>query len=255
MITGSLPFVLYLQAPGTPGKAVRDTQCAGSWPSYGGRSRSSAVLYLSQDNSAWVSNRRRPFQHGVRHQHRHRYSTAALTPGFIPADYLLVMMSSGVRRIDHLRIKVFRFQVLYCHRTVRLKRLLQPHGVLHSPITTTTRMDEEIALSVLGLSSSIFLVFISLLALGPECAGLTFLTKPVGSADGQFQMSARSRRSIARSEHFADLPDAANGCLGQALLWPGLSCSPSSYPDPAFWRKAGAWMNPRRADLEILAAS
>jgi len=104
-----------------------------SWPSYWGRSRSSALLpsIMSQELGLGVSNPGRPPSTRCPSSPGNRLiDRRLLTPGVpFPADYLLCdECSSGVAAgFDHSAgSRCFAFQVLYASPRCRLKRLLHP---------------------------------------------------------------------------------------------------------------------------------
>jgi trk system potassium uptake protein TrkH len=238
MITGSLPFVLYLQAArGRPESLWRDSQVR--WflsIVVAVIALISLSLYLSQELELGVSIRAAAFN-AVSVITGTGYVTAAFdTWGTFPLILFFAMMFiGGCAGSTTCGIKVFRLQVLYAVASMQIKRLLQPHGVF-IPHYNRNPVTEEIALSVLGFVFFYILVFM-LLALGLSTLGLDFMTSLSGAATAISNVGPGLGSTIGPFSTFADLPDAAKWMLAAGMLLGRLELfTVLVILTPAFWR-------------------
>ncbi len=239
MLTGSIPFVLYIQAlAGQPETLAVDTQVRwfvgivlGAW----------ALLtfdLVTTDGEAPLEALR----------HAAFNATAVITgTGYASANYnawgplplalfFFLMCVGGCTGSTTGGIKVFRFAVLYAIARTQVLRLIQPSGV----ILTTYQgrpLSDAAAISVMAFFF-LFALSFSVLTLALSLVGLEYLTAMSASISALANVGPGLGTTIGPAYNYATLPDAAKWLLAAGMLLGRLELFTILVLfTPAFWRR------------------
>ena len=238
MVTGALPFVLYLQAVrGKPGLLIRDSQIQWFLAIVAvGILGLAAWQWLENGSALGLAIRQAAFN-VVSIITGTGYATTDFSQwgGFALAAFFLFMFIGGCAGSTSCGIKVFRFQVLYATARVQMSRLTQPHGVF-IPLYNRRPISEAVAASVMGFFF-LFVVCFAVLALLLGMLGLDFLTSVSGAASAMANVGPGLGETIGPAGTFASLPDAAKWLLAAGMLLGRLELfTVLVLFTPAFWR-------------------
>ena len=238
MVTGALPFVLYLQAVrGKPGLLIRDSQVQWFLSIVAVGILSLAAWQWLENGSALGLAIRQAAFNVVSIITGTGYATTDFSQwgGFALAAFFLFMFIGGCAGSTSCGIKVFRFQVLYATARVQMSRLTQPHGVF-IPLYNRRPISEAVAASVMGFFF-LFVVCFAVLALLLGMLGLDFLTSVSGAASAMANVGPGLGEIIGPAGTFASLPDAAKWLLAAGMLLGRLELfTVLVLFTPAFWR-------------------
>ncbi len=238
MVTGALPFVLYLQAVrGKPGLLIRDSQIQWFLAIVAvGILALAAWQWLENGSALGLAIRQAAFN-VVSIITGTGYATTDFSQwgGFALAAFFLFMFIGGCAGSTSCGIKVFRFQVLYATARAQMSRLTQPHGVF-IPLYNRRPISEAVAASVMGFFF-LFVVCFAVLALLLGMLGLDFLTSVSGAASAMANVGPGLGETIGPAGTFAALPDAAKWLLAAGMLLGRLELfTVLVLFTPAFWR-------------------
>ncbi|MFQ5939459.1 MAG: TrkH family potassium uptake protein [Alphaproteobacteria bacterium] len=238
MVTGALPFVLYLQAVrGKPGLLIRDSQVQWFLSIIAvGILGLAAWQWLENGSGLGLAIRQAAFN-VVSIITGTGYATTDFSQwgGFALAAFFLFMFIGGCAGSTSCGIKVFRFQVLYATARVQMSRLMQPHGVF-IPHYNRRPISEAVAASVMGFFF-LFVVCFAVLALLLGMLGLDFLTSVSGAAAAMANVGPGLGEIIGPAGTFQPLPDAAKWLLAAGMLLGRLELfTVLVLFTPAFWR-------------------
>src|SRR5690606_13897056 len=183
MITGSLPFVLYVQA--TRGRfqgLLRDSQIRAFLGILGAFWIVLTLIHVVVNEiGLW---------HALRHV---AFNTTSVMTGtgyatqdfgawgsFAPVAFLVLMFLGGCAGSTTCGIKMFRFQVLYAAARAQIGRLMRPHGVF-VPYYNRQPIPDTVVLSVLSFFF-VYVVCFVVLAMILAMMGLDFTTAVSGAA-------------------------------------------------------------------------
>ncbi len=239
MLTGGLPFVLYLQAVrGRPGPLLRDTQVRWFLAIALSASALMSWWHISTSGADLEPGIRAAMFNIVSNMTGTGYTTTAYDQwgGFAVAVFLLIMFVGGCAGSTTCGIKIFRFQVLYAHTTVQFRHLLVPHGVF-IPYFNRQPIPEAVSESVLSFFFVFALCFV-LLAMGLGLTGLDFITAISGAATAISNVGPGLGPEIGPTGHFGGLPDAAKWMLSAGMLLGRLEVfTVLVMLSPSFWRR------------------
>ncbi|MFW5680689.1 MAG: TrkH family potassium uptake protein [Pseudomonadota bacterium] len=238
MITGAIPFVLYIQAMnGEPAAVYRDTQVLwflgivmGAW------ALMAALLMLQHEAPPLWALRHAAFN-----------TTSIITgTGYVSSDYeawgplavaffFFLMCVGGCTGSTTGGIKVFRFAVLYAIARTQMLRLIQPNGVFLA--TYNGRLvPDAVAISVMAFFF-LFALSFSVIALLLAALGLDFLTAMSAAITSLANVGPGLGPQIGPATNFASLPEAAKWLLSFAMLLGRLEMfTLLVLITPAFWR-------------------
>lgn len=238
MISGALPFVLYIQATnGHVMALLRDTQVR--W--FLGIIAASCILMV-----LWlVQTDRMPLAEAVRQS---AFATTSLITGtgYASADYGLwgpfpvaalffVMCVGGCTGSTTGGIKIFRFIVLNEVARNQIARLIRPHGVF-VPTFNGRPLPEAAAISVMAFVFMFALSF-ALFAIALSALGLDYLTAMSGALSSLANVGPGLGDVIGPTANFASLPDSAKWLLSAAMLLGRLELfTVLVLFAPSFWR-------------------
>ncbi len=238
MLSGALPFVLYLQAVrGDPRAIVRDNQV---------RTFIAIVVCVVVAMTLWrVLAGGAPVLQAMREVAFNAvsiitgtgYATTAYDGwgNFAIAAFFFIMFIGGCAGSTTCGIKVFRFQVLYVTAEAQIHRLVQPHGVF-VPHFNRRPIDHEAASSVMSFFF-LFAATYAVLALLLGALGLDFITAVSGAATAICNVGPALGPIIGPSGTFAPLPDAAKWVLSAGMLLGRLELfTVLVLLTPSFWR-------------------
>jgi trk system potassium uptake protein TrkH len=238
MVTGSMPFVLYLRAVrGDPGALLKDSQVR--W--------FLAIIVVAVTLLATYHSWRNAVEpvEAIRFTAFNAISimtgTGYATTDFglwgqfaIPAFFFL-MFIGGCAGSTTCGIKIFRFQVLYATAQTQALRLIQPHGVFISYYNGKP-IPDTVAESVMSFFF-LFVLCFGALALGLGLLGLDFLTAVSGAATAIANVGPGLGETIGPAGTFATLPDAAKWLLSAGMLLGRLELfTVLVLFAPSFWR-------------------
>jgi trk system potassium uptake protein len=238
MISGALPFVLYIQATNGHVMALfRDAQVR--W-FFGIISATCFLitLWLVQANGV-------PLAEAVRQS---AFATTSLITGtgYASADYGLwgsfpvaalffVMCVGGCTGSTTGGIKIFRFTVLNAVARNQIARLIRPHGVF-VPTFNGRPLPEAATISVMAFVFMFALSF-SLFAIALSSLGLDYLTAMSGALSALANVGPGFGDVIGPTGNFASLPDSAKWLLSAAMLLGRLELfTVLILFAPSFWR-------------------
>ena len=238
MLSGSLPFVLYIQAVrGNVGALLRDSQvrtfltivfaCIALlvvWKVATGTESAGTAIRLVTFNLISVMT-------GT------GYATSdfSLWGEFAMTVFFFAMFVGGCSGSTTCGLKVFRLQVLYASTVAQGGKLLQPHGVF-LPHFNRKPIPESVSESVL---SFFFLYVLSFgaLSIGLGAMGLDFLTAVSGAASAIANVGPGLGNIIGPAGNYASLPDPAKWLLSFGMLLGRLELfTVLILFTPAFWR-------------------
>jgi trk system potassium uptake protein len=238
MISGALPFVLYIQATnGHPMALLRDAQVR--W-FFGILSVTCLLIAL------WlVRTDGMPLAEAVRHS---AFATTSLITGtgYASADYGLwgpfpvaalffVMCVGGCTGSTTGGIKIFRFTVLNAVARNQIARLIRPHGVF-VPTFNRRPLPEAAAISVMAFVFMFALSF-SVFAIALSALGLDYLTAMSGALSALANVGPGLGDLIGPTGNFASMPDSAKWLLSAAMLLGRLELfTVLILFAPSFWR-------------------
>jgi len=239
MVTGSIPFVLYIQAlSGQPGAIPRDTQV-----------RWFAGIVLG----AWtLLTLERVLTDGVAPGEALRdaafNATAVITgTGYVSANYnawgplpvalfFFLMCVGGCTGSTTGGIKVFRFAVLYAIARTQVLRLIQPSGVILTSYQGRPLSDAA-AISVMAFFF-LFALSFSMLTLALSLCGLEYLTAMSASISALANVGPGLGAVVGPASNYGQLPDAAKWLLSAGMLLGRLELFTILVLfTPAFWRR------------------
>jgi trk system potassium uptake protein len=239
MLTGSIPFVLYIQTlAGEPDTLARDTQVRwfvgivlGTWAlltleliTTDGESLTEALRHAAFNATAVIT--------GTGYA-----STNYNAWGPLPvALFFFLMCVGGCTGSTTGGIKVFRFAVLYAIARTQVLRLIQPSGV----ILTTYQgrpLSDAAAISVMAFFF-LFALSFSVLTLALSFVGLDYLTAMSASISALANVGPGLGATIGPTANYATLPDTAKWLLAAGMLLGRLELFTILVLfTPAFWRR------------------
>ncbi|WP_326523187.1 TrkH family potassium uptake protein [Sphingomonas sp.] len=218
MLSGSIPFVLYVRLIAGDRSAVWDRQVR------------TLLIFLAIVigllGSYLTITGRYPLEPAFRHAAFNVVSVVTTT-GFATTDYTLwgnvviglffgLTFIGGCTGSTSGGIKIFRFEVMAVMLRTHFLRLIYPRGVF--PRSYGARqLDDEVVNSVVAFFAVFFLCYaaltISLMALD-----LDFITSASGAATALANVGPGLGNTIGPAGNFASLPAAAKWLLGVAML-------------------------------------
>lgn len=218
MLSGSIPFVLYVRFIAGDHKAFRDKQVTGMLIFL------AAVIMLM---GSWlVLSDQYDLEPAFRHAAFNVVSVVTTT-GFATTDYTLwgnaaVAIFFGLTFVGGCTgstsggIKIFRFQVITVMLKAHFLRLIYPNGVF--PRTYGNRLlDDEIVGSVVAFFTVFFLCYFVLTVL-LMAFGLDFLTSVSGAATALANVGPGLGDIIGPTGNFSTIPDGAKWALSFGML-------------------------------------
>lgn len=221
MLSGALPFVLYLRAlRGKVGALLRDSQVR-AFLGIVAAVIAGLMLYrvlLQSDGT--------PALDALREVAFNVVSVITGT-GFATADYGLwgpfpltvfffLMFVGGCAGSTSCGVKVFRLQVLYATTKVHFARLLHPSGVF-VPYFNRRPIPESVPESVLSFFFLYVACFVGV-AMGLGLMGLDFLTALSSAGTAISNVGPGLGPSVGPAGTFAEVPDGAKWLLSFAML-------------------------------------
>jgi trk system potassium uptake protein len=220
MITGSLPFVLYLKAArGDAAPLLRDAQVR-AFVGIVVAAIVAITLYLSVQQGMAPAEALR----------RGAFNVVSLITGtgFVSEDYstwggfpagllFFLMFMGGCAGSTTCGIKIFRFQVLWAVSISQIRQLLYPHGVFVAQYNGRP-LGSDVPLSVMSFFFLYILCFV-FLAVALSLVGLDFITAMSGAATAISNVGPGLGPIIGPVGTFAPLPESAKWllCVGMVL--------------------------------------
>jgi trk system potassium uptake protein TrkH len=238
MISGALPFVLYIQATnGHVMALLRDAQVRWFFGIVSATCLLIALWLVQTDGM--------PLPDAVRQS---AFATTSLITGtgYASADYGLwgsfpvaalffVMCVGGCTGSTTGGIKIFRFTVLNAVARNQIARLIRPHGVF-VPTFNGRPLPEAAAIAVMAFVFMFALSF-SLFAIALSALGLDYLTAMSGALSALANVGPGFGDVIGPTGNFASLPDSAKWLLSAAMLLGRLELfTVLILFAPSFWR-------------------
>lgn len=219
MLSGALPFVLYLQAiRGKPMMLFRDDQVRWFFGIVIGVILAVAIAH-GVNNDIGIG----------RAMRESAFNTVSIITGtgFTSANYagwgsfatgvfFFIMFIGGCAGSTTCSIKIFRFQVLYETSIAQLKRLIRPHGIF-VPTFNNQPISEEVSASVLSFFF-LFMITFAGLAMVLHFLGLDFLTAISGAASAICNVGPALGDIIGPTGNYSTLPDSAKWVLSAGML-------------------------------------
>ena len=219
MLSGALPFVLYLQAVrGKPLLLLRDDQVRWFLGVVAATILSVATAHeLNNDIGIGRALRESAFN-TVSVMTGTGYASAnyAGWGSFATGVFFFIMFLGGCAGSTTCSIKIFRFQVLYETAMAQMKRLIRPHGVF-VPKFNGDPITDEVATSVMSFFFLFAMCFTGL-ALVLHFIGLDFLTAISGAATAICNVGPALGEIIGPTGNFSSLPDTAKWVLSAGML-------------------------------------
>ena len=218
MLSGSVPFVLYVRFIAGDHKALFDRQVK-TLLAFVGLAASLLALYLIFSH-----------QYGPEEAFRHaafNVVSVVTTTGYATTDYSLwgnaaiglffgLTFIGGCTGSTSGGIKIFRFEVTAIMLKAHFLRLLYPNGVF--PRTYGERLlDDEVVGSVVAFLTVFFLCY-AVLSIALMALGLDFLTSASGAATALANVGPGLGSIIGPAGNFESLPDAAKWLLSLGML-------------------------------------
>jgi trk system potassium uptake protein TrkH len=218
MLSGSIPFVLYVRAIAGDARALWDHQVK----TYLGFLAVVIVLL-----GLWLT---LSGQYDIEPAFRHaafNVVSVVTTTGFATTDYSLwgnaivglffgLMFIGGCTGSTSGGIKIFRFEVLAIMLQGQFRRLLYPRGIF--PRSYGERLlDDEVVGSVVAFFAVFFLSY-SALTILLMAFGLDFLTSASGVATALSNVGPGLGDIIGPAGNFSSLPDGAKWLLSFAMM-------------------------------------
>ena len=219
MLSGALPFVLYLQAlRGKPFLLMRDDQVR--W------FLSIVIIVILAVAIAHEMRNDIGFGRALRES---AFNTVSIMTGtgyasanyagwgsFATGVFFFIMFIGGCAGSTTCSIKIFRFQVLYETSKAQLKRLIRPHGIF-VPKFNGQPISDEISESVLSFFF-LFVLSFAVLSMLLHFIGLDFLTAISGAATAICNVGPALGDIIGPTGNFSTLPDSAKWVLSAGML-------------------------------------
>lgn len=220
MVSGAVPFVLYIRAVRGDGLSTlaRDSQLRVFlgfllliWLLVGG------WLAVAQDRPIFESVTVAAFN----------LTSVVTTTGFASEDYstwgagavglfLVLMFVGGCTGSTSGAIKIYRFQILYLFVRGHIKRLISPNRVV--PMAYNGRfLSEDVSISVLAFLA-VFVGTIAVVTVALNALGLDIVTSYSASVTAITNVGPGLGHVIGPAGNFAPLPDAAKALLIAAML-------------------------------------
>lgn len=219
MLTGALPFILYLQMLRGNGLALwRDSQVR--WfLTIAGTIILGMALWHHDVNQV-------PFLEALRYSAFNIVSVMTGT-GYATTDYGLwgpfavtvfffVMFIGGCAGSTTCGVKIFRLQVLYETAKVQLNQMLRPHGVFIAYYNRKP-LSEDVTESVLSFFF-LFVACFAILAAGLGAMGLDFVTALSSAGTAIANVGPGLGPIVGPSGNFATLPDGAKWLMSAGML-------------------------------------
>ncbi|MFT5539389.1 MAG: trk system potassium uptake protein TrkH [Alphaproteobacteria bacterium] len=238
MLSGALPFVLYIQAVrGNLMPLLRDSQVR----TFLGIIFTMIVLLVTwqvaMDREALGPAIRLVTFNLISVMTGTGYATSdfSLWGEFAMTMFFFAMFVGGCAGSTTCGLKVFRFQVLYASTVAQAGKLLQPHGVF-IPHFNKKPIPEAVSESVLSFFFLYVLAF-GALAVGLGAMGLDFVTAISGAASSIANVGPGLGPVIGPAGTYASLPDPAKWLLSFGMLLGRLELfTVLILFTPAFWR-------------------
>lgn len=238
MISGSLPFLLYVQAVrGRPAALWRDRQVQ----TFAGLL---AILIATTGVLLWLySDHSLP---GAMRLAAVNMTSVVTTTGFMTHPYdtwgayaatmfFIAIFIGGCTGSTTGGLKIFRVQVLYAASLAQLRRMLHPHGVF-LPTFNRRPIGEDVVASVMGFFFLYIMAFV-VLAILLAALGLDFVTAVSSAASAVANVGPGLGPIVGPAGTFAPLPDAAKWLLSAGMLLGRLELfTVLVLFAPAFWR-------------------
>lgn len=219
MLSGSIPFVLYVRFFAGESKALWDRQVK-TMLAFIGLAASVLGLWLVFSG-----------QYGVEDAFRHatfNVVSVVTTTGFATADYASwgnaavgvffgLLFVGGCTGSTSGGVKIFRLEVMAVMLKAHFMRLLYPNGVF--PRTYGGRvLDDDVVGSVVAFLT-VFVLFYSAVTIALMAFGLDFLTSASGAATALSNVGPGLGEIIGPAGNFSSLPDGAKWimCVGMLL--------------------------------------
>lgn len=219
MLSGALPFVLYLQAVrGKPMLLLRDDQVRWFLCIVGGIVLAVTLAHALRNDIGLLRALRESAFNTISIMTGTGYSSAnyAGWGSFATGIFFFIMFIGGCAGSTTCSIKIFRFQVLYETSIAQLKRLIRPHGIF-VPKFNGQPISDEVATSVMSFFFLFAMSFVGL-AMILHFIGLDFLTAISGAATAICNVGPALGDIIGPTGSFATLPDSAKWVLSAGML-------------------------------------
>ncbi|MFT0849525.1 TrkH family potassium uptake protein [Achromobacter sp. F4_2707] len=218
MLSGSIPFVLYVRFIAGESKALWDRQV---------KTLLGVVVVLTLVVGVWlIISGQYGFEAAFRHAAFNIVSVITTT-GYATADYsqwgnaavglfFALLFIGGCTGSTSGGIKIFRFEVVAIMLKTHFMRLLYPNGVF--PRTYGSRMlDDDVVGSVVAFLTVIFLSYavVTVILMG---FGLDFLTSASGAVTALSNVGPGLGDIIGPAGNFSTLPDGAKWVLSLSML-------------------------------------
>jgi trk system potassium uptake protein TrkH len=238
MLSGSLPFVLYIQAVrGDIMPLLRDSQIR----TFLGIVATAILLLaawriMAADEAIGPAIRLVSFNLiSVMTGTGYATSDFSLWGEFAMTVFFFAMFIGGCAGSTTCGLKVFRLQVLYATTAAQVGKLLQPHGVFR-PHFNRKPIPESVSESVLSFFF-LYVVSFGALSVGLGALGLDFLTAVSGAASAIANVGPGLGNIIGPAGTYASLPDPAKWLLSFGMLLGRLELfTVLILLTPAFWR-------------------
>ncbi|MDR4127142.1 TrkH family potassium uptake protein [Yanghanlia caeni] len=219
MLSGSIPFVLYVRFFAGETKALWDRQV---------KTMLAFIAVAASILGLWLVF---SGQYGVEAAFRHatfNVVSVVTTTGFASADYASwgnaavgvffgLLFVGGCTGSTSGGVKIFRLEVMAVMLKAHFMRLLYPNGVF--PRTYGGRLlDDDVVGSVVAFLS-VFVLFYSAVTIALMAFGLDFLTSASGAATALSNVGPGLGEIIGPAGNFSSLPDGAKWvmCIGMLL--------------------------------------
>lgn len=219
MLSGALPFVLYLQAlRGRPMMLWRDDQVRWFFSIVAAVILSVSVAHELSNEVGFGRALRESAFNTVSVMTGTGYSSAnyAGWGAFSTGMFFFIMFIGGCAGSTTCSIKIFRFKVLYETANAQMKRLIRPHGVF-VPKFNGQPITDEVSASVMAFFF-LFAMSFTMLALLLHFIGLDFLTAVSGAATAICNVGPALGDIIGPTGNFSTLPDSAKWVLSAGML-------------------------------------
>lgn len=239
MLSGGLPFVLYVQAMrGRPVVLLQDGQVRTFLALLVGTSLVLSIWLVIHNDIAWIDAIRMT---------AFSVTSIVTTTGYVSPDYtewgsfavivfLFLTFVGGCAGSTAGGFKVYRFQIVGQMFRVSTARMMMPHGVL-APTYAGRPVDNDIINSVAMFMIVFFMsVLVFTMALG--MLGLDFQTSFSGAVTAIANVGPGIGETIGPSWNFARLPEAAKWLLSLAMILGRLEIvTLLVLVTPYFWRQ------------------
>ena len=238
MMTGALPFILYLQILRGKVFALFNDAQVHWFMAIAGSIVLGLTLWHSETNGVG-------FFHALRYTSFNIVSVMTGT-GYATTDYGLwgpfavtvfffVMFIGGCAGSTTCGVKIFRLQVLYEIAKIQLSHMLRPHGVFIAYYNRKP-LSEDVTESVLSFFFLFVFCFV-ILAAGLGAMGLDFVTAVSSAGTAIANVGPGLGPIVGPSGNFATLPDGAKWLMSIGMLIGRLEVfTVLVLLFPAFWR-------------------